>query len=53
MKFECEKTSLADAIAGVSRAVTMAGKRPTIYISQISATTLKKRSGYIDDIKNI
>ena len=26
---------------------------PTIYISQISASTLKKRSGYIDGIKNI
>ena len=28
-------------------------KKPIIYISQISASTLKKRSGYIDDIKNI
>ena len=33
--------------------IVMAGRRPTIYISQISAGTLKKRSGYIDDIKNI
>ncbi|MBC5582326.1 DUF370 domain-containing protein [Anaerofilum sp. BX8] len=33
--------------------IVMAGRRPTIYISQISASTLKKRSGYIDDIKNI
>ncbi len=33
--------------------VVMNGKKPTIYISQISASTLKKRSGYIDDIKNI
>lgn len=33
--------------------VVMNGKKPIIYISQISASTLKKRSGYIDDIKNI
>ena len=32
--------------------VVMSGKKPIIYISQISAN-LKKRSGYIDDIKNI
>ena len=25
---------------------------PTVYISQISAATLKKRSGQIDDIRN-
>lgn len=29
------------------------GDQPKVYISQISATTLKKRSGYIDDIRNI
>lgn len=33
--------------------IVTVGTRPTIYISQISATTLKKRSGYIDGIKNI
>ena len=33
--------------------VVMSEKKPIIYISQISASTLKKRSGYIDDIKNI
>ena len=33
--------------------IVMEGKKPIIYISQISAATLKKRSGYIDDIKNI
>ena len=30
MKFECEKTSLADAIAGVSRAVTMRSSVPAL-----------------------
>lgn len=33
--------------------IVTVGQRPTIYISQISASTLKKRSGYIDGIKNI
>ncbi|MEG0804346.1 MAG: DUF370 domain-containing protein [Pygmaiobacter sp.] len=33
--------------------IVTAGKKATIYISQISASTLKKRSGYIDGIKNI
>ena len=33
--------------------IVTAQKRPVIYISQISAGTLKKRSGYIDGIKNI
>ncbi|MEG0179466.1 MAG: DUF370 domain-containing protein [Oscillospiraceae bacterium] len=31
--------------------VTNAANETKVYISQISATTLKKRSGYIDDIK--
>ncbi|MDD3428886.1 MAG: DUF370 domain-containing protein [Oscillospiraceae bacterium] len=29
------------------------GEKSMVYISQISASTLKKRSGYIDGIKNI
>lgn len=33
--------------------IVTAGKTPTVYISQISAATLKKRSGYLDDIRNI
>ena len=33
--------------------VTANGQRTTIYISKISASTLNKRSGYIDGIKNI
>ena len=33
--------------------IVTAGQRALIYISQISASTLKKRSGYIDGIKNI
>lgn len=33
--------------------IVTVGERPTIYISPISASTLKKRSGYIDGIKNI
>ncbi|MEG0769271.1 MAG: DUF370 domain-containing protein [Ruthenibacterium sp.] len=28
-------------------------KRKAVYISQISAATLKKRSGYLEDIRNI
>ncbi len=33
--------------------IVTVGKTPTVYISQISASTLKKRSGYIEDIRNI
>lgn len=33
--------------------IVTVGKAPDVYISQISASTLKKRSGYIEDIRNI
>ncbi len=33
--------------------IVMTGENPTVYISQISAGTLKKRSGYLEDISNI
>ena len=33
--------------------IVTVGPHPAVYISQISASTLKKRSGYIDDIRNI
>lgn len=33
--------------------IVATGASQTVYISQISASTLKKRSGYIDDIRNI
>lgn len=33
--------------------IVTTGENPTVYISQISAGTLKKRSGYLEDISNI
>lgn len=33
--------------------IVTCGLKPTVYISQISAATLKKRSGYVEDIRNI
>ena len=33
--------------------IVTVGKEPTVYISQISAATLKKRSGYVDDLSNL
>lgn len=33
--------------------IVTCGPKPAVYISQISAATLKKRSGYVEDIRNI
>ena len=33
--------------------IVTTGESPAVYISQISAGTLKKRSGYVDGISNI
>lgn len=33
--------------------IVTAAAPPTVYISQISAATLKKRSGYLEDLRNI
>lgn len=49
-----QSNAQAAAPAGET-ACTRKGLHPpqTVYISQISAATLKKRSGYIEDIRNI
>lgn len=33
--------------------IVTSGENPAVYISQISAATLKKRSGYIEGISNV
>lgn len=33
--------------------IVATGRSAGVYISQISAATLKKRSGYLDDLRNI
>ncbi len=33
--------------------IVTVGRNPAVYISQISVGTLKKRSGYLEDISNI